>query len=163
MRHTDLVADLPELPQGGGSLVELLPRLEADGVDNEVCMDVFRVAVGGHLDLISRPRLCRELQTNGVGLLVGDLLLGRKGLDVLVEIDPIQLVPGGLGGEKFRAGVGAVTVQTADITPPVFWIGGLVLPLAVTDHRPHGADVLLRFLDVGYGRQGFPPMAVRAS
>ena len=75
MAHTDLVADLPELPQGGGSLVELLPRLETDGVDNEVCMDVFRVAVGGHLDLMPRPRLRRKLQTNGVGLFVGDLLL----------------------------------------------------------------------------------------
>ena len=76
MAHTDLVADLTELPQGVGGLVELLPRLEADGVDNEVCMDVFRIAVGGHLDFIPRPCLGRELQANSVGLFVGDLLLG---------------------------------------------------------------------------------------
>ena len=163
MAHTDLVADLPKLPQGVGGLVEFLPRFEADGVDDEVGVDVVSVTMGGDLYFVSRPGFCSELQTNLVCLLVSDLLTGRERLDVLVEIDPIQLVVGGLGGEELREGVGAVAVQPSHIPPPILGIGGLVLPLAVADHRFHGADVLLRFLDVGYGRQGFPPMWIRAS
>lgn len=163
MAHTDFITDLPELPQGVGGLVELQPRFKADGVDHEMGVDMFGVTMGGNLHLMPRPRPGGELQTDGVRLLVSDLLLGRKGLDVLVEIDAVQLVVGGLGGEKFRESVGTVTVQTGHIPPSIFGVRGLVLSLAVAHHRFHGADVLLRFLDVGYGRQGFPPMRIRDS
>ena len=76
MAHTYLVADLPELPQGVGGLVELHPRFKADGVDDEVGVDMFRVTVSGHLDLMPRPRPGGELQTDDVSLLVSDLLPG---------------------------------------------------------------------------------------
>ena len=108
--HADLVADLPELPQGGGGLAELHPGFKADGVDHKVGMDVLGIAVGGHLHLMPRPGLGGKLQTNLMRLLIGDFLSRRKGLNVLVEIDAVQLVVGGLGGEKFREGIGTITV-----------------------------------------------------
>ena len=161
--HADLVADLPELPQSGRGLAELHPGFKADGVDHEVGMDMLGIAVGGHLHLISRPGFGGKLQTDGVGLFIGDVLVGRKGLNVLVEIDAVQLVVGGLGGEEFREGIGAVAVQSGHIADSSFWIGGLVLPLAVAHHRLHGADVLFRFLDVGYSCQPLPPMRTSSS
>ena len=163
MLHADLVADLPELPQSGGCLAELHPRFKADGVDHKVGVDMPGIAVGGHLYLMPRPGLGGKLQTDGVGLFIGDVLVGRKGLNVLVEIDAVQLVVGGLGGEEFREGIGAVAVQSGHIADSSFWIGGLVLPLAVSHHCLHGADVLFRFLDVGYSCQPLPPMRTSSS
>ena len=161
--HADFVADLPELPQGGGSLAELHPGFEADGVDHEVGMDMLGIAVGGHLHLMPRPGFGSELQTDGVCLLIADILPGRKGLNILVEIDAVQLVVGGLGGEKFREGIGAVAVQSGYVSNPGFRVGGLVLPLAVAHDRLHGADVLLGLLDVGYSCQPLPPMRTSSS
>lgn len=163
MFHADFVADLPELPQGGRGLAELHSRFKADGVDHKVGVDVPGIAVGGHLHLVPRPCLGSKLQTDCVGLFIGDVLVGRKGLNVLVEIDPVQLVVGGLGGEEFREGIGAVAVQSGHITDAGFRVCGLVLPLAVSHHCFHGADVLFRFLDVGYSCQPLPPMRTSSS
>ena len=163
MLHTDLIADLSELPQSGGSLVELHPGFKADRVDHKVGVYVLGVAVGGHLHLMPRPSLGCKLQPDFVSLLIGDLFLGGKGLDILVEIDSIHLVISGLGGEKFREGVGTVAVQTGHIPSACFGVGGLVLPLAVPHHRFHSTDVLLGFLDVGYSCQPLPPIRTSSS
>ena len=163
MGHTNPIADLPKLQQGIRGLAELHPGFEADGVDDEVGVDVLGIAVGGYLYLVSWPCLRREFQTDGMGLLVGDIFSGRKGLDILVEVDPVQLVIGGLGGQEFRKGVGTAAVHAAHKPLPCLGTGGLILPLAVLHDRPHGAEVLFGFLDVGHGCQGFPPMRMRAS
>lgn len=163
MFHADFVADLPELPQGGGGLAELHPRFKTDGVDHEVGMDMPGIAVGGYLHLVPRPGFGGKLQTDCVSLLISDLLFRGKGLNVLVEIDAVQLVIGGLGGEEFREGIGTVAVQSGHISAACFQVGGLVLPLAVPHHRLHGADVLLGFLDVGYSCQPLPPMRTSSS
>ena len=76
MFHADFVADLPELPQGGGGLAELHPRFKADGVDHKMGMDMPGIAVGGHLHLMPRPGLRRKLQPDGMGLGIGDVLPG---------------------------------------------------------------------------------------
>ena len=161
--HTNPIADLPKLPQGIRSLAELHPGFEADGVDDEVGVDVLGIAVGGYLYFMPRPCLCYKLQTDGMGLLVGDIFPGRKGLDILVEVDPVQLVIGSLGSYKFRKGVGTAAVHAAHKPLPCSGIDGLIFPLTVLHDRPHGADVLFGFLDVGHGCQGFPPMPMRAS
>ena len=163
MLHADLVADLPELPQGGGGLAELHPCFKADGVDHKVGVNMPGIAVGSHLHLMPRPGLGGKLQTDGVCLLVADVLVGRKGLNVLVEIDAVQLVVGGLRGEEFREGIGAVAVQSGHIADACFGVGGLVLPLAVAHHCFHGTDVLLGLLDVGYSCQPLPPMRTSSS
>ena len=163
MLHTNLVTDLPKLLQGGGSLAQLHPRFEADGVDHKVSMYVLGIAVGGHLHLMPRPSLSCKLQANLMCLLISDLLLGGKGLDILVEIDSIQLVVGGLGGQKFRKRIGSVAVEPGHIADTGFRIGGLVLSLAVPHDCLHGADVLLGFLDIGYSCQPLPPMRISSS
>ena len=163
MLHADLVADLPELPQGGGGLAELHARFKTYGVDHKVSVDVLGIAVGGHLHLVPRPGFGGKLQPNLVCLLVVDVLPGRKGLNILVEIDAVQLVVGGLGGEKFRERIGAVAIQSGHVSNPGFQVGGLVLPLAVPHHRLHGADMLLGFLDVGYSCQPLPPIRISSS
>lgn len=163
MFHADFVADLPELPQSGRGLAELHPCFKADGVDHKVGVDMLGIAVGGHLHLMPRPGFGSKLQTDGVRLLIGDVLIWGKGLNVLVEIDPIQLVIGGLGGQKLSESIGAVAVQSGHISVACFWVGGLVLPLAVAHHRLHGADMLFRFLDVGYSCQPLPPMRISSS
>lgn len=163
MFHTNLITDLPELPQGGGGLAELHPCFKADRVDHEVGMYMLGIAVGGHLHLMPRPGLGCKFQTDCVGLFIGDVLVGRKGLNVLVEIDAVQLVVGGLGGQEFRERIGTVAVQSGYVSNPGFWVSGLVLPLAVSHHRLHGADVLLGFLDVGYSCQPLPPMRTSSS
>ena len=163
MLHADLVADQPKLPQSGGGLVELHPRFKTDGVDHEVGVDMLGIAVGGHLHLMPRPGLGCKLQTDFVGLLIGDLFFRGKGLHILVEIDSIQLVVGGLGGQKFHKRICSVAVQPGHISDAGFGIGGLVLPLAIAHYSLHGADVLLGFLDVGYSCQPLPPMRTSSS
>lgn len=163
MLYADLVADLPEMPQGGGGLAELHPGFKADRIDHEVGVDVLGITVGGHLHLIPRPGLGRKLQTDGVCLLVADVLPGRKGLNILVEIDAVQLIVGGLGGQEFREGIGSVAVQPGHISAACFGVGGLVLPLAVAHNCLHGADMLLGLLDVGYSCQPLPPMRISSS
>ncbi len=163
MGHTNLVANLPELPQGGGGLAQLHPGFEADGVDYKVGMHVLGIAVCSHLHFMPRPGLGCKLQANLMCLLISNLFLGRKGLNVLVEIDPIQLVIGGLGGKKFCERIGSVAVQSSHILSACFWVGGLVLPLTVAHHRLHSTDVLLGFLNIGYSCQPLPPMRTSSS
>ena len=163
VRHTDLVADLPKLAEGVGVLAELSACLEADGIDDEVGVDVGRIAVGGHLHLMPRPGLRRKLQSDFVSLFIGDVLPGGKGLDILVEVDAVQLVVGGLGGEKFREGILAVAVQPCHIPATGFGVGGFVHPLAVAHDGFHGTDMLLGFPDVGHSRHRFPPMRTSSS
>lgn len=59
------VRDLAELRQVRLFKVELPAALEADGVDDEVGVDVRPVRVGGHDDLVAFP-LLRQLQCDPV-------------------------------------------------------------------------------------------------
>lgn len=163
MRHADLVADLPKLAEGVGVLAELPPCLKADGIDDEVGVDMPGITVGGHLHLMPRPGLRRKLQPNGMGLGIGDVLPGGKGLDILVKVDAVQLVVGGLGGEKFREGILAVAVQPGHIADASFGVGGFVHPLAIAHDGFHGTDMLLGFPDVGHSRHLLPPMRTSSS
>ena len=163
MRHADFVADLPELAEGVGVLAELLPGLKADGVDDEVGVDMPGIAVGGHLHLMPRPGLRCELQSDGMGLGIGDVLPWGKGLDILVKVDAVHLVVGGLGGEKFREGILSVAVQPGHISAPGFGVGGFVHPLAIAHDGFHGTDMLLGFPDVGHSRHLLPPMRTSSS
>lgn len=163
MRHADLVADLPELAEGIGVLTELFPGLEADGIDDEVGVDMPGITVGCHLHLMPRPGLRRKLQPDGMGLAISDILPWRKRLDILVEVDTVQLVVGGLGGEKFREGILSVAVEAGHIPATGFRVGGFVYPMAVAHDGFHGTDMLLGFFDVGHSRHLLPPMRTSSS
>ena len=76
---------------------------------------MFGIAVGGHLHLMSGPGFHGELSGDGMGLLVGDVLPGREGLDILIEVDAVQFAVGILGGEELRDGIQSVAADAADI------------------------------------------------
>lgn len=126
-------------------------------------MYMLGIAVGGHLHLMPRPSLGCKLQADFVGLLISDLFFGGKGLNILVEIDAVQFVISGLGGEEFCEGTGPVAVEACHISAACFGVGSLVLPLAIPHNRLHGADMLLGFFDVGYSCQPLPPMRISSS
>ena len=118
MLPAQLIADSTELLQGVGILPQLSAIYKADGVDHEMGVDVFGIAVGGHLHLMSGPGFHGELSGNVMSLLIGNVLPGREGLDILIEIDAVQLVVGILGSEELRDGVQSVTADAADIPLP---------------------------------------------
>ena len=151
MLPAQLITDGTELLQCIGVLPQLSAIHKADGVDNKMGVDMLGIAVGGHLYLMSGPGFRGELSGNGMGLLVGDILPGREGLDILIEVDAVQLAVGILGGEELRDGVQSVTADAADIPLPGQPINSLAFLQAVPHDTDHGAGMLPGFLDVGYG------------
>lgn len=127
MLPAQLITDGTELLQCIGILPQLSAIHETDGVDHKMGVDVFGIAVGGHLHLMSGPGFHGELSGNVVRLLIGDILPGREGLDILIEVDAVQLAVGILGGEELRDGIQSVTADAADIPLPGHSIHRLAL------------------------------------
>jgi len=118
MFPAQLIADGTELFQGAGILPQLSAICKTDRVDYEVGVDVFGIAVGGHLHLMSGPCFHGELSGDVVGPFIRDVLPGREGLDILIEVDAVQFAVGILGSEELRDGVQSVTADAADIPLP---------------------------------------------
>lgn len=152
MLPAQLVADGTELLQSAGVLPQLSAIHEADGVDHEMGVDVFGIAVGGYLHLMSGPGFHGELPGDGMSFLVGDVLPGREGLDILIEVDAVQFAVGMLGSKELRDGIHSITANTADIPLPGQPIHGLALLQAIPHDTDHGTGMLPGFLDVSYGR-----------
>ena len=163
MLPAQLIADGSELFQGAGALPQLLTIHEADGVDYKMGVDVFGIAVGSHLHLMTGPGFGGELSGDLVSLLIGDVLPGREGLDILIEVDAVQLAVGILGCQKLGDGIQPVTADAADIPLPGQLINRLCFLQAVPHDTDHGTGMLPGFLDVSYGRHWLPPMRRRAS
>ena len=163
MLPAQFVTDGTELLQSVGILPQLSAIHETDGVDHEMGVDVFGIAVGGHLHFMSGPGFHGELSGNVVSLLIGDILLGREGLDILIEVDAVQFAVGILGSEELRDGVQSVTANAADIAMAGELIHGFAFLQAVPHDTDHGTGVLPGFLDVSYGCHWPPPMRRSAS
>ena len=163
MLPAQFVTDGTELLQSVGILPKLSAIHETDGVDNKMGVDMFGIAVGGHLHLMSGPGFHGELPGDSVSLLIGDILPGREGLDILIEVDAVQLAIGMLGGKELRDGIHSVTADAADIPLPGELIHGLGFLQAVPHDTAHGTGVLPGFLDICYGRHCPPPMRRSAS
>ena len=118
MLPAQFIADGTELLQSVGILPQLSAIYKTDRVDYEVGVDVFGIAVGGHLHLMSGPCFHGELSGDVVGLFIRDVLPGREGLDILIEVDAVQFAVGILGSEELRDGVQSVTADAADIPLP---------------------------------------------
>ena len=127
MLPAQLIADGTELLQSVGILPQLSAVHETDGVDHKMGVDVFGIAVGGHLHLMSGPGFHGEFSGDGMSFLVGDIFPGREGLDILIEVDAVQFAVGILGGEKLRDGIQSVAADTADIPLPGELVHGLAL------------------------------------
>lgn len=72
--HTDIITDTPQILQSVGILPELQTGFEIHGVDDEVGVDVFGIAVGGNLDFVTGPGTHRELFCHLVCLPGRDIL-----------------------------------------------------------------------------------------
>ena len=118
MLPAQFIADGTELLQSVGILPQLSAIHKADGVDNKMGVDVFGIAVGGYLYLMPGPGFHGELSGNVVSLLIGDVLLGREGLDILIEVDAVQLAVSIFGGKELHDGIHSVTANAADIPLP---------------------------------------------
>ena len=150
MLPAQLIADSTELLQCIGVLPQLSAIHKADGVDHEMGVDVLGIAVGGHLHLMSGPCFHGEFSGDTVRLFIGDILPGREGLNILIEVDAVQLAVGILGGKELRDGVQSVTADAADIPLAGQPIHRLAFLQAIAHDTDHGAGVLPGFLDVGH-------------
>ena len=152
MLTAQLVADGTELLQGAGVLPQLPPIHKTDRVDDKVGVDVFGITMSGDLDFVTGPGFHGELSGDLMGFLIGDILSGREGLDVLVEVDAIQFAVGILCCQELRDGVQSVTADAADIPLTGLLIHRLGFLKAVAHDADHGAGVLPGFFDIGHGR-----------
>jgi len=157
MSKAYFITQFSELFQGCGILAQLLPGFIGNGVDDEVRMDMCRIAVSSDLNLMTGPCLLRKLLCNLVGLCRGQLLSGRERLNVLIEVDAVQFTMSCLCRKKFCDCISAIAVDTADQVPPGLLIPNLFRLHAVAHHCSHGTHRLGAFLDVGQGRHLSPP------
>lgn len=157
MRHADIVTDHPQELQGVGVLPKLQTSFEVHGVDDEVTVYMVGIAVGGDENFRTGPCTGSELQSDFVCLLVGDVLRGREGLDILVEVDAAHFTVGGLGRFELQNGIHPIAVDTADKPLAGSLVPGLVLSHAVPHDTPHSTEVLLVLRDKSYGSYAASP------
>ena len=134
--HAQRVRDLTELRQVRLFKVELPAGLEADGVDDEVGVDMLAVRVGGHDDLVVLPLLC-QLQCDLVRQIRCDRFFRMEGLnEVIVHAAAVFSVLQ-LGADELGAAGVCLTVHTGYQMAAL--ISGLFLLHHVLEHRTHAA------------------------
>ena len=156
MLQTELVADRSHLLQRPGCKVELLPCVRVEGVDHEVGVGVFRIHVGGHQHLATGEEPLRQLQGDLVGLSKTDWLLGREGLDIVVEERAAGLAVQILGDHEALLCHLCPAVDAGEILLPV-QIYRLFLLGHVVEYPAHGPGGLLMFPDKAARRHGRSP------
>ena len=157
MGHTDIVTDHPQELQGVGVLVQLQTCFEVYGVDDEVTVDMVGITVGGDEDFRTGPCTGSELQGDFMSLPVGDIFLGREGLDILVEVYSAHFSMCSLGRFKLQNGIHPIAVDTTDKPLAGSLVPGLVLSHAVPHDIPHGAEMLLLLRDKSNGSYAASP------
>ena len=157
MRHADIVTDHPQELQGVGVLMKLQSCLEVYGVDDEVTVYMVGIAVGGDENFRSGPCTGGELQGDFMCLFVRDILRGREGLDILVEVDAAHFAVGGLGRFELQNRIHPIAIDTADKPLAGSLVPGLVLSHAVPHNTPHRTEVLIVLRDKSYGSYATSP------
>ena len=162
MSHADIVTNHPQELQGIGILAKLQTCLEVHGVDDEVTVYMVGIAMGGDEHFRTGPCAGGELQSDFMCLLVGDILRGREGLDILVEVDAAHFAMRCLGCFELQNGIHPITVDTADKPLAGPLVPGLVLSHAVPHDTPHSTEVLLVLRDKSYcSYAASPPRLMR--
>ena len=155
--HADIVTNHPQELQGVRVLSKLQTSLEVHGVDDEVTVDMVGIAVGGDENFRTGPCTGGELQSDFMCLLVRDILRGREGLDILVEVDTAHFAVGGLGRFELQNRIHPIAVDAADKPLAGTLVPGLVLSHAVPHNTPHRTEVLLVLRDKSYGSYAASP------
>lgn len=124
-------------------LAQHLSRFEADGVDDEVGVDVLGVDVRGDDHLVLRPRPRRELLCDLVRLLRRHVLLWGERLRVVIEPAVAVLVVDLARGEELLLGELRRAVLPADEAS----LHGLVVALDVANRAAHRAAGLFAVFD----------------
>jgi len=153
MGGADFIVELSQMEQCIGMLSQFQAVLKADRVDHKMGMDVVGITVSSHQHFIARPGLRRKLQSNLMGLLVGDVFLRGKGLHILVKADAVLFVPRRFGGFELCDSIQAITIHTADPADAGFFVPGLLFLHAVFHDPLHIAGALPGFFDIGDGCQ----------
>ena len=111
---------------------------------------VMCIQMRGDQNLVSRKRSPGKFQTDTVGFLIGLNFPRQKGLHILIEVSAAGFAVKIFGCHEFFIRVLTEAVDTADILPPVF-VNGFLLLHAVTDTTAHGTRCLLALLDENNG------------
>lgn len=149
---TELVREFAELGQVFLPKVELSPCLEADGVDDEMRVEVFPVGVGSHDHLVPFP-LLRQLQRDLVDHLRRDRFLWVEGLDEVEVHLSIAFSVLQLGADELRIAALGLTVQTCD-QMAVFILRFLLLHHIPEDGAYAAAGLTSGPVDGRHGRHG---------
>lgn len=112
--QAQLVREVTELGQVVLPEVELPPGLEADGVHDQVRVDVVTVRVRGHDDLVVWPLRLRQLQRDLVRRLRRDRLVRVEGLDEVEVHLAVALAVLQLRADEFRVAALGLAVQAGD-------------------------------------------------
>lgn len=116
--------------------VELPAGLEADGVDDEVGVDVLAVRVGGHDDLVVLP-LLRQLQCDPVRQLRRDWFLRMERLNEVIVHPAAVFSVLQLGADELGAAGVCLAVYAGHQMAVL--ISSLFLLHHVLEHRAHAA------------------------
>ena len=156
MLPADLAADQPHPLQGPGGEVELFPGVRLHGVHHQVGVEVRPVDVGSYQHFAAGEEPLRQLLGDLMGLRRRDVLLGRKGLGVVVEPGAAGLAIQVFRGQEALIGQIRHAVDTGEIAGAVC-VHGFLLLGHVPQDAAHGAGSLLLLTDETACRHGSPP------
>ena len=156
MLPADLVADQPHPLQGPGCEVELFPGVRLHGVHHQMGVEVRPVDVGSHQHFAVGEEPLRQLLGDLMGLRRCDALLGREGLNVVIEPGAAGLAIQVFRGQKALIGQIRHAVDAGEVAGAVR-IRGLLLLGHVPQDAAHGAGGLLFLTDETARRHGIPP------
>lgn len=137
--HTDLIVALPQFLELLLCDVQFLSRIEVDGVDEEVGMNVFPVCVGADQNFIPLIVLSQLQRRRMSGDRI-DRLAFREALHHMVEQHTVGFVMQPLGGHEVRVDRFRLAVDACDQLLTVT-LGFLVLH-GVSHHGSHASGSL---------------------
>lgn len=133
------IGHIPQMLEGFHVAVVLFSCVHADGIDDEVGVDMLPVGVGGHHHLEALELLC-QFQGNLMGCLGRQLLLRVERLDQLIELPSLRFFMEPLGIQELPEGSLRHTVHAGDQSPSL--VRSFILPAAVAEGSPQPAGGL---------------------
>ena len=153
MLHTNAVIYLSQMLQRAWVLPQLQSVFVAHGIDDDVVVQVLPVNVSSDQDLVTCP-LLRQFHAETVRLFGREVIVGMKGLNVMIKINSVLLAIEHLGCHEFIVYEVGIAVHARDGAEPVFLsvVGFVRLETIIYDllHRGRrgvSTDLILNVLD----------------